>query len=446
MMASKSEGQHLFSFTTPIYVPNASKTAGGAPLVSTDGTDGGVPQAPFEGDNLGGGQLRAVEDAVPCYRGNPYLPDGLEYLTGWVNARILGPNSTARVKAPLVSAVQMRSGQLIDERSGLPVSRRMASVKVTERLRELWNITRRRGMREPWRAPITRPEDDDDDLPQAHNDPFTLRVDIKAALKEFIEQPVRPAKMLVFDHIPYGWDLNALQEATMKIVNEHVGQPGWFSSAQPIASVRVTYERVRPWLDISVRKTRLRSLPIDAGIERIPVPTSLFILGSVSIIGIILSFILSDIGSDGFSIWSVRLLTFASIAGLFYTGLQVTLLSRVLCTDTILMAHPLKRWRPTGLPASYSREEVLTALTKRRLALSGGLNSDTIHLSRRTDGWYVLQGMREGDWLRDHHAVLVAAIKERKTCDLTGEVLSDAPEVQRQKRRDAREEDDSVGL
>lgn len=77
--------------------------------------------------------------------------------------------------------------------------------------------------------------------------------------------------------------------------------------------------------------------------------------------------------------------------------------------DTIGMAWPLKDWVPTGLPCSTSRQEVEKHLQK---CNKGAFHGNQLYLQTRPQGWFVLVGTREGDWLESNKTILQKAIKD----------------------------------
>lgn len=112
-------------------------------------------------------------------------------------------------------------------------------------------------------------------------------------------------------------------------------------------------------------------------------------------------------------------------------------------SDSVGMAWALKSWVPTGLPPSYSRQEVLEHLQGSHGA-AGSTPSRETYLQRRPHGWFALAGIREGDWLDAHRDKIQKAMRNRKVGLLDDEVCEEL-ELYREVR-DGWEGDDGVGI
>lgn len=163
----------------------------------------------------------------------------------------------------------------------------------------------------------------------------------------------------------------------------------------------------------------------------------------VSIVSLV--YMLNEIGPQ----WMVPIFCPILIA---FSVITITLANKKThCFDGIGLAWCLKRWRSTGLPQSFSREEVLAELDKRQrqnvpeeseYTATAALDRSQTYLQRRTDGWYVLEGTREGDWLNLHRAKLVSAFQTHRTGDLHGEIS----EASNKEQEVWDEQDDAFGL
>jgi hypothetical protein len=77
------------------------------------------------------------------------------------------------------------------------------------------------------------------------------------------------------------------------------------------------------------------------------------------------------------------------------------------------LARALKSWTSVNIPPSSSRQEVIEILHLRDRSFAG-TPDDNIYLQRRSDGWYLMAGMKETDWLGANRSAIEKAIKERK--------------------------------
>ncbi|KDN49242.1 hypothetical protein K437DRAFT_80167 [Tilletiaria anomala UBC 951] len=505
----------LFSFTVPVHLPAQSinvNTRGGQILIDVNASvsnnmsksiiDTTRSQIVTEFDALPpGSQLRAVQDTVPCYRSAPWLKGALKYSGARQshNARTIeSTDASVGIRALLASG---RASGAMDIETGLPIvqpaahaaaaqiedaaangngrgaGRRLANVKAPKKIIEEWNATRAKGLREPWRGPPLRPSrdgsscDDDAHLPSSTDgfleDPPKIRSALYRSLSDFIreEAHLASAKIMLFEHLPYGWDLDALSKSVQTLINT-ANAPGTVppTSAAPlhprIARVRITYERIPPWLDLQVRHTREwlpfwgGGLPVNAGVSLAGAQSWVMACFAAAFAGGIFALVSfgssspswhgnspspgapSQMASSAGNInatlaWTALLLAIVSGAIGVYTMIQI---AHVRASDTILMAHALKSWRHTGLPASYSRNEVVREMQERHAsavdARSAGDergNIAPLTLARRPDGWYVLAaGLREGDWLGAHKDWLLEAVRLKKSGDLSADFLENS--------------------
>jgi hypothetical protein len=111
--------------------------------------------------------------------------------------------------------------------------------------------------------------------------------------------------------------------------------------------------------------------------------------------------------------------------------------------SNIGMAWALKSWKSTGFPASNSRREVIDGL-RHNNSLPAEIADDKVILQRRPDGWYLMEGMREGDWLEANRQLIEDAIKEQRNGLLDSERLSELRMIRH--RLAQYEGDDAVGI
>lgn len=70
-------------------------------------------------------------------------------------------------------------------------------------------------------------------------------------LQSFID--TAGVKILLVDHVPYGWDLITLQEAILQMVQVEQTTT-WTNNTPKIDEVSVTYEHFPAWLDLQVKR------------------------------------------------------------------------------------------------------------------------------------------------------------------------------------------------
>lgn len=209
---------------------------------------------------------------------------------------------------------------------------------------------------------------------------------------------------------------------------------GLLSFSSDLQTLKVEYQRSESWLNLSIHEgslsDSLRALSYEQGL-------GIFALALASALGF-LCFHLWRAIEEPSPFVVILLVAFSFfIFLLFWFGFSVMREAGSIVTDSVALGFPLKAWVPTGLPGSYSRSEVLAELHK-----TGA--DEQVPLQRRTDGWYVLKGTREGDWLKLHRRTILNAIKTSFNGDLSSEIAQSA----RSSRRNNHviEGDDDVGL
>ena len=393
-----SMGSRIFSFTVPVQSPLLETVPGGE----------GAASLRSNHYSRGEGQLRAVEGGVPCYRGSNGGESHIYQLSPRRNARTLAPRGEAQVVATSLSAHLQ---------------------KVSEMQRSVWNVTRKHGLSEPWKSPVIFDELDDE---QASNPPaenVSARQLVEAALQEFINVTDTSAKILLVDHVPYGWDLTALRDAVAKLIEEETGAS---DDSEKICETLVNYEPMDHWI-------RLRVL--DRGTPHVRSAYGQAVFGALTYDGQSLWSILGPL----LFVWSLffihdseRRLGIVSVGCLplfcllvlcATTCARITPAKRIASTtrpkrvalfDTVMLAHPLTQWQQTDIPLSIGKQDAFDQLQERESTI----DSAKVKLEQRNEGWYVLRGSREADWLADHREILLKAIKRRADGDLTLDIIS----------------------
>jgi len=322
-----------------------------------------------------------------------------------------------------------------------------------------WNLMRKRGLKEPWCGPPQEDEQDASAADTVHSSATTLpssteaqiasRQAVQKALEDFVAAPLRGlanptasrAKIMVFDQMPFGWDLSALENAIQHKIIDRLPQ-----AHNTISRVFVTYQEIDPWLELQVMASKAKSfLPMNAGAKKSSQPDGL--VGLIHLNGFLLIWIILSSGviskSDSIVAWAANILFCFGFAFSVSRSIQsiVSMRGNVV-SDTVMLAHPLKAWQHTNCSPSLSREEVVRGLFGQDTNMDG--KSSDVQLSRRSDGWYVLRGIREGDWLRDHLQFLEEVVRLRKSGDLS-EALA-AYHAQRTAYATSVEENDVTGL
>ena len=450
--------EKVFSFTIPVEIPPfKSQTARGNGL-SNDKTRPAATEPTFD-ESPNTGLLRAVEDSVPCLRSIRMSEPQIDYEhSERKNARMLSERTSAQVRVLLDSANVRVTDARFNRANIVPGAK--ADVKVPGKMVVAWNIIRKRGLKEPWCGPPQREERNSGvsatasasdaatadpisssapRLPYSPEAQGGCREAVRKAVAEFAGAPVNKAKIMVFDHMPFGWDLSALEDAIQRRVIDQLPQ---HHDDGPITRVFVTYEEMDPWLELQVMGSRGRTfLPMNAGAKKSSIPTEAA--------GLFPLIIISVCAAVGFA--SAKSLALRIVSWLFWILFGAFLVFGIAMvasgvgytiSDTVMLAHPLKAWQHTNCPSSFSREEVVRELLGQAADEEGKTNE--LQLSRRSDGWYVLRGVREGDWLRDHLVFLNEVVRLRKSGDLS-EALADYYE-RRTAHFAAIEEDDATGL
>ena len=378
--------------------------------------NGGGPSVQCQSIPRSEGQLRAVESQVPCYRGSS-CGDPAIYVSIGDEKKPENRNKSFTVNVrTLRQGAKALVGQTMTSTIPTPVSE--ANI-------ELWNNTRKLGLREPWKSPSLFDGATTGPTSTGAEDPTEADRLVKQALQTFVDTPVRNGKILLIDHIPYGWDLNALGDAVLTLVREEERNAMPWSN---IESVSVVYEPLEPWLDLHLRRNptnqfwtvfgRTHFGPRSSGAQGTP-SAALFLGIALHILA--WTWIKGD-GPNSVT-WQILVLftMFFSLA-LFACGIIVFReILGIKLFDTVLLAQPLAYWHATGLPPSLNRQEALHQIAQQ--PGYSAVDPSAITLERRTDGWYLQRGVRELEWLAGHRQVLLNAIRQRKYGDLTADII-----------------------
>jgi hypothetical protein len=250
---------------------------------------------------------------------------------------------------------------------------------------------------------------------------------IKPALDRFLNHPANTriwSRWLIVPQTAYGWDHFVIYKYIEQIYKEvPKGNAFW-----------VDIPKISPSITL-----RLFSNTYMAQAYRLPM-FNLFTLPAIVPLGIITLFIgYCTILVLAPFIYSI-VFSFLLLPLAYSTQIYLNVLHEG-AEDSIGMAWALKGWLYTGVPSSLSRSEALIDIKKRFTSVCS-IRDDRIFLQRRSDGWYLLVGTREGDWLEDHREIIKNAIKN----GTSGRLNPVRPTRSSAKPGNILEGDDAVGI
>ena len=379
-----------FSFTIPVQCPTLAAWAAesNSPLESNDASGGTLAK------------LRGVEGGVPCYRGSPAIGEPIYAEENHLDSRTVKSGAAAWVSAGSYS------------------------VQATEAQIGQWNSTRRQGFSEPWKQPsIFVQGAQGPETPTSPDDDAAGRRSAQGVLQSFID--TAGVKILLVDHVLYGWDLIALQEAVFRMIQEEQ-TPAQTSNRTKIRSLSVIYEHLPAWLDLQVKRPNVDwNIPTTFGRSGGGHQDGWIIalaIGCLSLlplaIGILVDSYQKDLPAEKTWGWILALCNLGLLCAARARYLQ---LAQIKIFDTLILAHPLVHWQSTGLPPSLSQREAIDHLCQ--LPAFCESSPPQINLARHSDGWHVLRGARELDWLAEYRDIILRAIKRKETGDLTLDVI-----------------------
>jgi len=362
-------------------------------------------------------------DDSPCFRGG--RPSILfanetkgEYITGH------------KMPKQWSSLCENENSMCLDEGSQHPYP-------ADENQKEQWNIRRRQLLLPPW-LPLSQELLEEDVTGSVTGKLSASQKTVKRALFAFLKPHKNHfVRRLICPQVLYGWDANLIQSELLKMAPKPQEPIDWEKmESRPISTIQVDFECAAPFLVIrlfsSVWSFRLYRSILDQSNLTYSIG---FLIFCFTVVFWYTVSLLAVLGGD--MTLTVALLVPVPFFALFL--LVRWFLQKEAIYDTVGVAWALKSWSPTGLPASYSREEVIDQLHQ-----DGKATSEEIYLQRRTDGWYILLGTREGDWLSANKEVIEEAMRSRKVGtieDSVGGELEFCREV-----RDRWEGDDGVGI
>lgn len=302
--------------------------------------------------------------------------------------------------------------------------------------KEQWDTRRRQLLFPPW-LPLGDDIREDQVEEDSSGRVVADSVKMKSALSVLLASLKRQwSCRLISPQVLYGWDANLIHVEVRKLLPKMQEPVDWDKKATwPISTVKIDFETNAPFIVIRLFRYLWLSRLCQV------FEYSHWTLGISSVIFSITSFLALLLVPNG-----EMSLTWAILMQL---PTIVFIVVPLLCSnsegihDTVGLAWALKSWISTGIPASNSREEVVEHLRQSRSSLSK-IQDDEIYLQKRSNGWYVLLGTREGDWLATHRDTIEGAMRTRKVG--TMDVCNDE-EVQFYRQvRDRWEGDDGVGI
>lgn len=279
-----------------------------------------------------------------------------------------------------------------------------------ETVRDKWNNRVQKMLSPPW-LPLYEPvrprliEMLQVEGPDTHEATVTLQ----GCLKSFVEDPSGSTKWLIGVQSVFGWDQGLLLEELNSLM-EGVNNESAASRQEPISYLEISLEAPPPFFAFHY----LSGHPYS---RRIPTEIVKGLLGLLTAIA--LSLIFWAIFGEAKT--KTLLISFISIVIL---SLAVILSGDVPSVhDSIGVAWSMKRWAKTRFPVHMSKKEVLQVLRAQegpRWQDEEGQDSRAPRIRLSEEGWYILIGMEESDFVDINKERLKAAMRSRRTGDLSG--------------------------
>lgn len=307
-----------------------------------------------------------------------------------------------------------------------------ATCKPSQEKQRQWKFDRERCCSVPWDRLHDETQDEDvaPSCPEEIGSLSLLRSDqFRATVSDYIEAP-KTVKWLILPQPAHGWALEDMEQALHKLchrptINSHC------ALNDEVAPFSLRIDDATPALRLALFSSEAERRAFQRGRTdlRRPLNNGTFAWCICGLDFCVLVGWLSAMMVGSAHEWPTRfylpwhlsfgLLLLLSFAFMCY---RADVDSKHWVWDAIGVAWPLKRWIATGCPASYSRSEVLEQL---RLSPPPGLlyaaetssegdelRSSSLYLQRRPDpqGWFVLAGVREGDFLARYSEVFRGAL------------------------------------